>query len=270
MIKAIVTGAAGRMGCSIIRAIHQTDGIEVVGAVEHEGHPLFGRDAGEVAGLSPIKVRIVYGLENILERADVVIDFTTPQATFSNLEKVSAAGKAAVIGTTGFTKEEEEKLKQLAANIPCIFSPNMSVGVNLIFKILHDMAKVLGDDYDVEIVEAHHRMKKDAPSGTAMKMAEILAGALGRDLAAVGRFSRHGIIGERDRKEIGVQSLRAGDIVGDHTVLFGGAGERIEITHRAHSRDNFARGAIRAAMWIVKQKPGVYDMMDVLGLKELH
>ncbi len=268
MIRAIVTGAAGRMGCSIIKAIHQTEGIEVVGAIEREGHPFFGKDAGEVAGISPMKVRIVYGLENIPDRADVVIDFTTPQATLSNLEKVASAGKAWVIGSTGFTKDEEERLRRLADKIPCVFSPNMSVGVNLLFKIIQDVAKVLGDDYDMEIIEAHHRHKKDAPSGTAMKMAHILAGALGRDLSSVGKFSRHGIIGERDRKEIGVQSIRAGDIVGDHTVMFCGAGERIEITHRAQSRDNFALGAVRAAMWIVKQKPGMYDMMDVLGLKQ--
>ncbi len=267
MIKAIVTGAAGRMGCSIIRAIHQTDGIEVVGAVERDGHPLFGRDAGEVAGLGPMKVRIVYGLENILERADVVIDFTTPQATIANMEKVSTAGKAWVIGSTGFTKEEEDNLRRLTGKFPCVFSPNMSVGVNILFKIIQDVAKVLGDDYDVEIIEAHHRHKKDAPSGTAMKMAQVVANSLGRDLSVVGKFSRHGITGERDRKEIGVQSIRAGDIVGDHTVMFCGTGERIEITHRAQSRDNFAIGAVRAAMWVVKQKPGMYDMMDVLGLK---
>ncbi|MEK6561224.1 MAG: 4-hydroxy-tetrahydrodipicolinate reductase [Nitrospirota bacterium] len=268
MIKAIVTGAAGRMGGSIIRAIHQTDGIEIVGAIEREGHPLFGKDAGEVAGLSPMRVRIVYGLENILDRADVVLDFTTPQATLSNMEKASAAGKAWVIGSTGFTKDEETKLTRLTEKIPCVFSPNMSIGVNLVFRIIQDVAKALGDDYDVEIIEAHHRHKKDAPSGTAMKMAHILAGALGRDLSVVGKFSRHGIIGEREKKEIGVQSIRAGDIVGDHTVMFCGTGERIEITHRAQSRDNFARGAVRAAMWVVKQKPGMYDMLDVLGLKQ--
>ena len=267
MIKAIVTGAAGRMGCSIIRAIHQTDGIEVVGAVERDGHPLFGRDAGEVAGSGPMKVRIVYGLENILERADVVIDFTTPQATIANMEKVTTAGKAWVIGSTGFTKEEEDNLRRLTGKLPCVFSPNMSVGVNILFKIIQDVATVLGDDYDVEIIEAHHRHKKDAPSGTAMKMAQVVANSLGRDLSVVGKFSRHGITGERDRKEIGVQSIRAGDIVGDHTVMFCGTGERIEITHRAQSRDNFAIGAVRAAMWVVKQKPGMYDMMDVLGLK---
>src|SRR3990170_3462709 len=201
MIKAIVTGAAGRMGCSIIRSIHQTDGIEVIGAIERDGHPLFGRDAGEVAGLSPMKVRIVYGLENVMDRADVVIDFTTPQATIANMEKVHEAGKAWVIGSTGFTKEEEIKLKGLASKSPCVLSPNMSVGVNVLFRIIQDAATVLGDDYDVEIIEAHHRHKKDAPSGTAMKMAQIVAKSLGRDLSVVGKFSRHGITGERDKKE---------------------------------------------------------------------
>ncbi len=269
MIKAIVTGAAGRMGCSIIRAIHQTDGIDVVGAVERDGHPLFGKDAGEVAGIGPMKVRIVYGLENILERGDVVIDFTNPEATLANVEKVAATGKAWVIGSTGFTKNEEETLRKLVAgNTPCVFSPNMSVGVNIVFRVIQDVSRVLGDDYDIEIVEAHHRHKKDAPSGTAMKMAQLAADSLGRDLSIVGKFSRHGITGERGKKEIGVQSVRAGDIVGDHTVMFCGTGERIEITHKAQNRDNFARGAVRAAMWIVKQKPGMYDMMDVLGLRK--
>ncbi|MCC7203141.1 MAG: 4-hydroxy-tetrahydrodipicolinate reductase [Nitrospirae bacterium] len=269
MIRAIVTGAAGRMGCSIIRAIHQTDGIDVVGAVEQEGHPLFGKDAGEVAGIGPMKVRIVYDLENIVDRGDVVIDFTNPAAALANMAKVAATGKAWVIGSTGFTKDEEENLRKLASGkTPCVFSPNMSVGVNIVFRLIQDVAKVLGDEYDVEIVEAHHRHKKDAPSGTAMKMANIIASSLGRDLSAVGKFSRHGITGERDKKEIGVQSIRAGDIVGDHTVMFCGTGERIEITHKAQNRDNFANGAVRAAVWVVKQKPGMYDMMDVLGLKK--
>ncbi len=267
MIRAIVTGAAGRMGSSIIHAIRETEDLTLAGAVEREGHPLLGRDAGGVAGVGSIGVEIGQRIEALLDHADVVIDFTNPESTLPNLEKAYTRGKAVVIGTTGFSKEGEQKIREFAKKIPCVFSPNMSVGVNIVFKVIQDIASVLGDDYDVEIVEAHHRHKKDAPSGTAMRMAQILADALGRDLSEVGRFSRHGIIGERDRKEIGIQTLRAGDIVGDHTVLFGGMGERIEITHRAHSRDNFARGAVRAARWVVRQKPGLYDMMDVLGLK---
>lgn len=268
MIKAIVTGAAGRMGSSIIRAIRETEDMAVVGAIEREGHPLLGHDAGEAAGLGSIGIKIGYRIDEPLEKADVVIDFTTPEATLFNLERACTRGKSMVIGTTGFSEEGEKRIKDFAQKIPCVFSPNMSVGVNVVFKIIQDVAKVLRDEYDVEIVEAHHRHKKDAPSGTAMRLAQILAGTLGRDLSEVGRFTRHGITGERGSKEIGVQSLRAGDIVGDHTVLFGGIGERIEITHRAHSRDNFARGAVRAALWVVNQKPGLYNMMDVLGLKK--
>jgi len=267
MIKAIVTGAAGRMGRRIVNVIGSTENISVIGAVERGGHPLLGQDVGEVAGLGPIGIKIGHRIDDFLENADVVIDFTTPEVTLYNIERACAIGRPMVIGTTGLSKEGEEKIRKCAERIPCVFSPNMSVGVNLIFRILRDMAKVLGDEYDVEIVEAHHRHKKDAPSGTAMQMARILADALGRDLSKVGRFCRYGMIGDREKKEICIQSLRAGDIIGDHTVLFGGMGERIEITHRAHSRDNFARGAVRAAMWVINQRPGLYDMMDVLGLK---
>lgn len=269
MVKVIVTGAAGRMGSRIISAIQDMDGITVAGALERTDHPSLGFDAGDVAGVGPLGVKIEDRIENILDSdsADVVIDFSSPDAVLYNIEKVCAAGKSIVIGTTGLLYEGEKKIRESAVKIPCVFSPNMSVGVNVVFKVIQDIAKVLGDEYDVEIVEAHHRHKKDAPSGTAMRMAQVLADALGRNLTEVGRFSRHGIIGERTKEEIGIQTIRAGDIVGDHTVLFCGNGERIEVTHRAHTRDNFARGAVRAAMWVVNQKPGLYDMMDVLGLK---
>ncbi|MDD5435798.1 MAG: 4-hydroxy-tetrahydrodipicolinate reductase [Nitrospira sp.] len=267
MIKVIVTGAAGRMGSRIISAIQEIDGITVAGALERTDHPSLGFDAGDVAGVGPLGVKIEDRIENIIDSADVVIDFSSPDAVLYNIEKVCSAGKSIVIGTTGLLYEGEKKIREYAVKIPCVFSPNMSVGVNVVFKVIQDIAKVLGDEYDVEIVEAHHRHKKDAPSGTAMRMAHVLADALGRNLAEVGRFSRHGIIGERTQQEIGIQTIRAGDIVGDHTVLFCGNGERIEVTHRAHTRDNFARGAVRAAMWVVNQKPGLYDMMDVLGLK---
>jgi 4-hydroxy-tetrahydrodipicolinate reductase len=172
-----------------------------------------------------------------------------------------------VIGTTGFSSDELHELRSLARQVPCVFSPNMSVGVNLLYKVIGEMAKTLGDDYDIEVIEAHHRLKKDAPSGTALKIAEVLARAVNRDLNQVGVYARKGLVGERKKQEIGIQTIRAGDIVGDHTVLFGGMGERIEITHRASSRDTFARGALRAARWVVKQPPGLYDMMDVLNLK---
>jgi 4-hydroxy-tetrahydrodipicolinate reductase len=172
-----------------------------------------------------------------------------------------------VIGSTGFSPEEMEEIRDLTGNVPCVLAPNMSVGVNVLFKVIRTVAEILGDDYDVEILEAHHHLKKDAPSGTAMKMAHIIAEALGRDLDEVGIYERKGLIGERPRREIGIQTLRAGDIVGEHTVLFGAVGERLELIHRAHSRDNFAKGAIRAAKWVVEQKPGLYDMQDVLGLR---
>lgn len=267
MIKAVVTGATGRMGSTIIRVITESESIGLVGAIESEGHPFLGRDAGEVAGIGPLGINISDGLGESLEKADVLIDFTSPTGTLLHLQQAVETGKAIVIGTTGFSKEEQGKIKGLSSRIPCVLSPNMSTGINLIFKIVQDMARILDDEYDVEIMEAHHRHKKDAPSGTALRMAKVLAEALGRDIDQVGKYTRFGIIGERDRKEIGVQSLRAGDIVGDHTILFGGPGERIELTHRAHSRECFARGAVRAAKWVVNQKPGLYDMMDVLGLR---
>ena len=172
-----------------------------------------------------------------------------------------------VIGTTGFSAAQLEELKSLARQVPCVCSPNMSVGVNLIYKVIGEMARTLGEEYDIEVIEAHHRLKKDAPSGTALKIAEVLAQAVNRDLDQVGVYARRGLVGERKKQEIGIQTIRAGDIVGDHTVLFGGMGERIEVTHRASSRDTFARGALRAARWVVKQSPGIYDMMDVLNLK---
>jgi 4-hydroxy-tetrahydrodipicolinate reductase len=172
-----------------------------------------------------------------------------------------------VIGTTGFTPQELDEVRGLARQVPCVFSPNMSVGVNVLLKVIGEIARTLGDDYDIEVIEAHHRQKKDAPSGTALKMAEVLARAVNRDLNQVAVYARKGLIGERGRGEIGIQTIRAGDIVGDHTVIFGGMGERIEVTHRVQSRDTFARGALRAARWVVKQPPGLYDMLDVLGLR---
>jgi 4-hydroxy-tetrahydrodipicolinate reductase len=202
-----------------------------------------------------------------MERGEVVIDFSSPEATLEHLRLVTQHRRAMVIGTTGFSASELDELKSLARQVPCVFSPNMSVGVNLIYKVIGEMAKTLGDDYDIEVIEAHHRLKKDAPSGTALKIAEVLARAVNRDLNQVGIYARKGLIGERTKGEIGIQAVRAGDIVGDHTILFGGMGERIEVTHRASSRDTFARGALRAARWVVRQPPGLYDMMDVLSLR---
>jgi len=267
MIKAVVTGATGRMGARIISILCETPGIELSGALERAGHPALNKDAGIFSGGGHLGVAITSDLEQIIGGADVVIDFTSPEASIENLKVVSRAKKGIVIGSTGFTPAQMDEVREYTKTLPCVLSPNMSVGVNVMLKVLHDTARILGDEYDVEIVEAHHRLKKDAPSGTAMKMAQVLADALGRDLGEVGVYARHGIIGERSKKEIGIQTVRAGDIVGDHTVMFGGMGERLEFTHRAHTRDNFARGAVRAALWVAGKEPGLYDMQDVLGLK---
>jgi len=267
MVKAIVTGAGGRMGGRIATLITQTNGIELAGAVEKEGHPSIGKDIGERLGLGKLGVVIEDSLSACIPKGDVVVDFSFHEASVEHLRMATEAKKAIVIGTTGFTPEEMTKIKDLAPKTRCVLTPNMSVGVNVMFKVLADVAKILGDDYDVEIIEAHHNLKKDAPSGTAIKMAEILSWSLGRDLEKDGVYCRKGIIGERSPREIGIQTVRAGDIVGEHTVMFGGMGERLEFIHRAHSRDNFARGAIRAALWVVNRPNGFYDMQDVLGLR---
>jgi 4-hydroxy-tetrahydrodipicolinate reductase len=268
MIRAIVAGAGGRMGGRIITFLAETEGIELAGAVERKGHPQIGKDAGESLGLGRTGILIEDDLAACIGKGDVVIDFTFHEASAAHLEIAAAKGKAIVIGSTGFTPEEVMRAKALAGKVRCVLAPNMSVGVNCLFKVLADVARILGEEYDVEIVEAHHHLKKDAPSGTAIRMAQVIAESLGRDLDEVGVYSRKGLIGERTKQEIGIQTLRAGDIVGDHTVIFGGMGERLEFIHRAHSRDNFARGAIRAALWIVGRANGIYDMQDVLGLRQ--
>jgi 4-hydroxy-tetrahydrodipicolinate reductase len=269
MIKAVVAGAAGRMGLRIISLLSTTEGVHLTAAAERKGHPLIGQDVRSLAGLPPDgdMVRITDDLAAALRTGDVLIDFSTPEASLDHIETCANLLKPIVIGTTGFSNDQIVKIRDFAQKIPCMLSPNMSIGVNLCFKILAEIAGTIGNDYDMEIVEAHHHLKRDAPSGTAMKMAEIIAQAVNRNLDEVGVYARKGIIGERSKKEIGIQAIRAGDIVGDHTVLFAGTGERIEITHRAHSRDTFAAGAIRAAKWIAGNRPGIYDMQDVLGLK---
>ncbi|MBI4682908.1 MAG: 4-hydroxy-tetrahydrodipicolinate reductase [Nitrospirae bacterium] len=267
MLNLIVSGASGKMGCRIITLSRDIDGLKLVGALERSDHKDLGKDIGHVIGIGATGVIITDNVTATSEKGDVLVDFSSPSATISCLKSLSSKPVPVVIGTTGFSKDEVEYIKLYAQNTPCVFAPNMSVGVNLLLKVLEDIAKVTGDDYDVEIIEAHHRLKKDAPSGTAMKMAQVLASALNRNLEDAAVYARHGLIGERTRKEIGIQTVRAGDIVGEHTVLFGGLGERIEITHKASSRDTFARGALKAAQWIYKQTPGLYDMQDVLGLK---
>jgi len=267
MIKAIVAGAAGRMGQRLIHMIQRNEEIALAGAFERPDHPNVNEDAGVVAGVGALDVKIAGSLEDVIDTADVLIDFTAPQATLENVKTASNRGLAMVIGTTGITGHALEEVETLARRTRCVFAPNMSVGVNVMFKIAGEMARILGNDYDMEILEVHHRQKKDAPSGTAMHLAHILADSVGRDLEKVGVYERKGIIGKRTDDEIGIQTWRAGDITGEHTVMFGGTGERLELIHRAHNRDNFARGAVRAAIWVTEQPPGLYDMQDVLGLK---
>jgi 4-hydroxy-tetrahydrodipicolinate reductase len=267
MVKIAVCGAAGRMGQRIIVAVREADGCEVSGALERPGHEQVGQDAGLIAGCGAIGVAISDDLNAVVRGCDVLIDFTVPKVSLKNLEVCGLNGKAIVIGSTGFTPEERALAAELAKDIPCVLAPNMSVGVNVCFKILKDVAKTLGNDFDVEIVELHHNKKKDAPSGTAVRMGEVVAEALGRDYNKVANYHREGICGERTREEIGMQTVRGGDIIGEHTVYFIGMGERIEISHRAMTRDMFSRGSVRAAKWIVGQKSGLYDMQDVLGLR---
>ncbi|MCX7723618.1 MAG: 4-hydroxy-tetrahydrodipicolinate reductase [Thermodesulfovibrio sp.] len=267
MIKTTVCGAAGRMGSRIIALSKEYPELKIIGAIEAKNNPKVGTDAGLVAGIGQLDVKIDDNLENVISGTDVVVNFTYPEATLEHLEIVKKFKKAMVIGTTGFNSEQLSIIQKASEEIPIVLSPNMSIGVNLLFKILKDVAKVLGDDYDIEIVEAHHRMKKDAPSGTALKMAKVIAEALNRNLDEVAVYARKGIIGERTKKEIGIQTIRAGDIVGEHTVIFGGLGERIEITHKASSRDTFARGALKAVIWLYGKPAGLYDMGDVLGIK---
>ncbi|RJQ53718.1 MAG: 4-hydroxy-tetrahydrodipicolinate reductase [Nitrospiraceae bacterium] len=267
MVNIIVAGAAGRMGSRIITLAKDSSEIRLRGALENKNHPAQGKDIGEVIGIGPAGVALTDSIKKITGKADVIIDFSSTSATVECLKLLSEKPVPAVIGTTGFSSDETGYINLYAQKVPCVLAPNMSVGVNLLLKILSDIAKTTGDDYDVEIIEAHHRMKKDAPSGTAMKMAQVIAASLNRDLEETAVYARHGLIGERSRKEIGIQTIRAGDIVGEHTVIFGTPGERIEITHKASSRDTFARGALKAALWVYKQTPGLYDMQDVLGLK---
>lgn len=267
MTNIIVTGATGRMGSRITALSKEYPELKIIGATERKGHEAIGKDIGPIIGIGETVIRLTDSLKDIVDSCDVIIDFTHTGSSLEHLRLSSSRGKAMVIGTTGFSMDELKEIEALTKNIPAVLAPNMSVGVNLILKVLKDISHVLGDDYDIEIIEAHHRLKKDAPSGTAMKMAQVIADAVNRNLDEVGVYARRGLIGERTKKEIGIQTVRAGDIVGEHTVLFGGLGERIEITHKASSRDTFARGALRAAAWVHNKSAGLYDMQDVLGLK---
>jgi 4-hydroxy-tetrahydrodipicolinate reductase len=269
MTKVIVAGAAGRMGRRIGYMVAQHSNLELVGGFEQPGSAFIGHDLGEIGGYGTQGVKIAEGLESIIDLCDVVIDFTFHEATMEFAEICEQHKKNMVIGTTGLTTANLDELRKRAANIAVVQSFNMAVGVNVMFKVAKKIAAILGDDYDMEVIEAHHNQKKDAPSGTAIRLGEMLAEGVGRDLEKVGVYERHGIIGERSKKEIGIQTIRGGDIVGEHTIYYCGPGERIELTHRAHSRDNFARGAAEAAAWLASKNSGMFNMFDVLDLGDL-
>lgn len=267
MIRVAIAGGAGRMGKVLAEAVELTDDMTLGAATVRPGSSLVGADVGEVAGVGRNGVRFSDDLAAVTDDFDVLVDFTFPDLTLENLAICNRAGKSMVIGTTGMTDAEKQQLQQTGADIPVVFAPNMSVGVNLTLQLLQTAARVLGNDVDIEVIEAHHRHKKDAPSGTALRMGEVVAEELGRDLSQCAVYGREGFTGERPRDAIGFETIRAGDIVGEHTVMFAGLGERVEITHKASSRMTFAKGAMRAAAWLQGRPKGLYDMEDVLGLK---
>lgn len=267
-MKIGIIGAAGRMGQSLIKACLETDGIELAAAIEHQDSPALGKDAGEVAGLPRCRLAVTGDLASVINQLDALIDFTRPEATLANLELCRVHRKHLIIGTTGFTEEQKSLIEQASKEVGLVMAPNYSVGVNLSLKLLEMAARVMGDYTDIEIIEAHHRHKVDAPSGTALRMGEVVAKTLGRDLKECAIYGREGITGERDRKTIGFSTIRAGDVVGEHTVMFADVGERVEITHKASSRMTFANGAVRSALWVNGKTSGLFDMQDVLGLKD--
>jgi 4-hydroxy-tetrahydrodipicolinate reductase len=262
-----INGAAGRMGRCLIQAVEQTDGLVLSAAIDRVDSTLLGADAGELAGVGKLNVALTSDIVEATKNSDVIIDFTLPEVTMALLSHCVENQCHLVIGTTGFSEQQKADIEQAAGQVSMVLAPNMSVGVNLSLKLLDIAARVLGDDVDIEIVEAHHRHKVDAPSGTALRMGEVVADALGRDLKTCAVYGREGRTGERDRQTIGFATVRAGDIVGDHTVMFAAEGERVEITHKASSRMTFALGAMRASSWLVNQPVGLFDMQDVLDLK---
>lgn len=266
MLRVAVVGAAGRMGKTLIEAVRAVPILQLTAAIDRPESSLIGADVGELAGVGRIGVNLVGDLSNVLDDFDVLIDFTHPTVTLHNLAVCRQAGKAMVIGTTGFSEAERQLLQDAGQDIAIVFAANFSVGVNLCLKLLDTAARVLGDDADIEIIEAHHRHKVDAPSGTALRMGEVVAAALGRNLTDVAVYGREGQTGARERETIGFATVRAGDVVGDHTVLFAADGERVEITHKASSRMTFAKGAVRSVQWLAGKSAGLYDMQDVLEL----
>ena len=266
-INIAINGAAGRMGRCLIQAVAETEGLQLSAAIDRPESSLIGVDAGELAGVGKLGVILSADLELATQQSDVIIDFTIPEATMALLPFCAKNQCRPVIGTTGFDEAQKLIIQQTADQIASLLAPNMSVGVNLSLKLLDMAARVLGDSVDIEIIEAHHRHKVDAPSGTALRMGEVVAEALGRDLKECAIYGREGRTGERDRNTIGFATVRAGDIVGDHTVLFAAEGERVEITHKASSRMTFAYGALRASKWLMQQQTGLFDMQDVLELR---
>ncbi|MCU0833459.1 MAG: 4-hydroxy-tetrahydrodipicolinate reductase [Chromatiaceae bacterium] len=266
-IRIAVAGAGGRMGRTLVQSVHESEGLVLTAASERDGSSLLGADAGELAGIGRLGVAVRPDLEPVLDAFDVLIDFTAPAATLDHLALCRRAGRRMVIGTTGLDAQQRAAVAAAGEEIALVFAPNMSVGVNLCFKLLDIAARVLGDEVDIEVIEAHHRHKVDAPSGTALRMGEVVAAALGRELADVAVYGREGRTGPRERRTIGFETIRAGDVVGEHTVWFAADGERVEISHKASSRMTFARGAARAAGWVSGRSKGLYDMQDVLGLR---
>ena len=267
MIRVAILGAAGRMGQALVRGSRNMEGLSLAAAVEIPGNPWIGRDAGQAAGIGDTGVIVGSDLRVALAKADAAIDFTFHGAAPANAALCAELGKALVLGTTGLTPGETEAVRQAAARVPVVFAPNYSLGVNLLFSLVRSAAKTLGMAYDIEIVETHHHFKKDAPSGTALGLARAAAAGRGQTLDSAAVYGRHGQTGERPKGEIGIHALRGGDVVGDHTVLFAAEGDRLELTHRASGRDAFASGALQAARWTAGRQPGLYDMLDVLGLK---
>ncbi|MDO9189167.1 MAG: 4-hydroxy-tetrahydrodipicolinate reductase [Sulfurimicrobium sp.] len=266
MLNIAIAGSSGRMGRALLEAVAQMPDMRVHAALERAGSPYLGKDSGELIG-SPNGVLICEDAAAALRGCDVLVDFTRPEATLQHMELCRMLGVKMVIGTTGFTPEQKEKIFDVSHECGIVFAPNMSVGVNLLFKLLDTAARVLNEGYDIEVLEAHHRHKVDAPSGTALRLGEVVAEALGRDLSECAVYGREGVTGERSPSTIGFATVRGGDIVGDHTVLFAGIGERVEITHKASSRATFALGALRAARFLAGRGAGLYDMQDVLGLR---
>jgi 4-hydroxy-tetrahydrodipicolinate reductase len=264
-IKVVIAGCSGRMGKVLLECVAQSDDLVLHAVLDHSSSSALGKDASEFGGARGVIVGA--DVPAALLGADVLIDFTRPEGTLQHLEICQQQGVGIVVGTTGFNAQQKAQLGAAAQKIGVVFAPNMSVGVNLTFKLLETAAKVLSHGYDIEIIEAHHRHKVDAPSGTALGMGEVVARTLGRDLGQCAVYGREGVTGERDPSTIGFATVRGGDIVGDHTVLFAGTGERVEITHKASSRATFALGALRAARFLKTNPAGMYDMQDVLGLK---